>query len=67
MLTIANGFGEMRNLDEVCRDCDYREVGCHSKCRRYKNYKMMIEAIRKKRDKEKEYFDYLRERKLYKE
>ena len=57
----------MRNLEEVCRDCDYREVGCHSKCRRYKNYKMMIEAIRKKRKKEKEYFDYLRDRKLYRE
>lgn len=45
-----------------CFHCDYREVGCHNKCPRYKKYKKEIEKIRKNRDKEKIYFDYLRDK-----
>lgn len=24
-----------------CEKCDYREVGCHSRCKRYKNFRKL--------------------------
>jgi hypothetical protein len=45
-----------------CKHCEYREVGCHSKCKYYKDYKKKLEEEHKERDKEREYFDYLRDK-----
>lgn len=34
----------------TCRDCDKRELGCHSTCQEYIEYKKRTEEYKNKRD-----------------
>lgn len=38
----------MNNDRRPCFECKDRKVGCHSKCKRYKEYKELLEEDRKK-------------------
>lgn len=41
-----------------CKDCEYRNVGCHSTCEPYLEYKEQTEKAREARMLEKESFPY---------
>lgn len=36
-------------LKNTCQNCQYRQIGCHSKCNAYKEYKEKIDKIKKNR------------------
>lgn len=41
-----------------CKDCDRREIGCHSHCKEYKEYRRLIDA-RKEAEKSKKEADII--------
>ena len=30
-----------------CRECKFREIGCHSKCESYKQYRASLDKLKK--------------------
>ena len=42
-----------RSLSSPCKDCPDREVGCHSKCSKYKVFRIAQNGINKRELKEK--------------
>ena len=54
-------------MSTPCKDCAERDVGCHSACTRYVEYKMQVDASREDRRRQKEscaYF-YDKEKKVH--
>lgn len=43
-------------------DCSCRDINCHSQCKAYKKYKDKLKKQKQVRDKDKIYFDYLRDK-----
>lgn len=49
-------------IRDKCFKCIYREIGCHARCSDYAAYRKLIDKARKSRDREKIYFDYMRDK-----
>ena len=46
-----------------CFECKDRHYNCHSSCKKYKQYKNKLDIARKKRNKNNDYKEYLRDTK----
>ena len=44
----------MTQLDNPCKDCEKREVGCHQNCKLYKKYKVLLNEMKHKEQRNKE-------------
>ncbi len=51
---------------DCCLNCEFRRVGCHSKCESYRRYKEILENIRNNKLKEKEFSSFVRKRRSLK-
>lgn len=47
---------------DCCLNCEFRRIGCHSKCESYKRYKDRLEKIRINRYMEKEFSSFVRKK-----
>ena len=50
-------------MGETCLDCKDRYNNCHSRCRKYKQYRKKLDNINEKRNENNEYGEYLRDTK----
>lgn len=48
-----------RKSKKPCYGCSFREVGCHTNCKAYKEYRKLIEKIGENRQKENPIIGYL--------
>lgn len=46
-------------MENNCKSCEYREINCHSKCDRYKEYKKKLKKIKENRNKGNVFYAYL--------
>ena len=44
-----------------CRDCKDRVIGCHSTCDKYLDYTEYLAKVRRGRNREKQFYEYLAE------
>lgn len=54
MSLINTTFG----ISSPCKDCIKREVGCHSRCTDYIEYRKSLEDIRKTKQEERRFMSY---------
>lgn len=48
-----------------CYDCKERCIGCHSVCPKYAEYKLYLQRIRERKEKERFSFPIVKRRKVY--
>lgn len=46
--SLTNGQGVI--MKTPCRECKFREVGCHSKCESYKQYRASLDKLNEKKN-----------------
>lgn len=42
-----------------CRDCKFREVGCHSKCESYKQYRASLDKLNEQKNMQGDAYKYV--------
>lgn len=50
-------------MKQPCYNCPDREMGCHGRCERYKEYKVEMEIVKRKRQEESAVVDAVMEAK----